>query len=254
MPFTLSHAVLAAPIARLTGHRLPVAALAIGCMVPDLYRLFGRENSYQAHYWSALLYPSLCIGVFFAVLWYLLYRPVIYRCLGLQHDLKLHNFKQILGFIICSCLALLLGTATHIIWDGLTHADFRSFAFKNSLETPIHIFGQTYPLHRILQIATSVIALPILARMIYRYYQRYQQHLAVSTQVKRWGYSLASLTFLSGIISVFDYLRYLPWAIWRNSLYVLIGVSFNEFTQIALIVFSLGCVLFLFFDRDRRLG
>ena len=40
MPFTLSHAVLAPPLAKLSGNRLPLAALAIGCMVPDLIRLF----------------------------------------------------------------------------------------------------------------------------------------------------------------------------------------------------------------------
>lgn len=45
MPFTLSHAVLAPPISYLTGNRLPVAALAIGSMVPDLYRLFTHTNS-----------------------------------------------------------------------------------------------------------------------------------------------------------------------------------------------------------------
>lgn len=254
MPFTLSHAVLAPPISRLTGHRLPTAALAIGCMVPDLYRLLGRENNYQAHYWSALLYPSLCIGLLFAVLWYVLYRPVIYRCLGIQHDLQLHSFKKILGFILYVCLALLCGTATHIIWDGLTHADFRSFAFQETLEMPIDLFGQVYPLHRILQIATSFIALPFLAWMSLQYYQRYQQHLPVSKAVKCWGYSLAIVTLSSGMISVLDYIRYLPWPIWRNNLYSLIGLSFNEFTQIALVVLSLGCMLFLFFDRGRRLG
>ena len=49
MPFTISHAVLAPPISKLTGHALPVAALAIGCMVPDLYRLFTQENSNTTH-------------------------------------------------------------------------------------------------------------------------------------------------------------------------------------------------------------
>jgi len=37
MPFTLSHAVLAPPLSRLTGGRLPTAALAIGCMVPGTF-------------------------------------------------------------------------------------------------------------------------------------------------------------------------------------------------------------------------
>ncbi len=39
MPFTISHAVIAPPIAKLSRNNLPIAALAIGSMTPDLYRL-----------------------------------------------------------------------------------------------------------------------------------------------------------------------------------------------------------------------
>ena len=45
MPFTISHAVLAPPLAKLSGDRLPIAAIAIGCMTPDLHRLFTQANS-----------------------------------------------------------------------------------------------------------------------------------------------------------------------------------------------------------------
>jgi len=45
MPFTISHAVLAPPLAKLSGDRLPIAAIAIGSMTPDLYRLFTQANS-----------------------------------------------------------------------------------------------------------------------------------------------------------------------------------------------------------------
>jgi hypothetical protein len=34
MPFTISHAVLAPPLAKLSGDRLPIAAIAIGSMTP----------------------------------------------------------------------------------------------------------------------------------------------------------------------------------------------------------------------------
>ena len=44
MPFTISHVVLAPPISKLTGYRLPISTLAIGCMVPDLVRLFTSED------------------------------------------------------------------------------------------------------------------------------------------------------------------------------------------------------------------
>src|SRR5690606_1495023 len=157
MPFTVSHAVLAPPISYLTGNRLPVAALPIGCMVPALYRLFTSINSNVTHLWSSLFHPDLCICLAFCAIWYLIYRPVIYRFIGIQHDLKIHNILSALKFILVMCLALIVGTATHLICDGLTHVDFRTFAFHDVLAQHFQLFGKSYPLHRILQIGTSVI-------------------------------------------------------------------------------------------------
>ena len=65
MPFTLSHAVLAPPLSKLTKGHLPIAALAIGCMTPDLYRLFTDESIDTTHQWSGILFPNLPIGLFF---------------------------------------------------------------------------------------------------------------------------------------------------------------------------------------------
>ena len=140
MPFTISHAVLAPPISKLTGHALPVAALAIGCMVPDLYRLFTQENSNTTHLWTSIIHPDLWIGLGFCLLWYLLYRPVIYRLIGIQHPLHIESFKSAIKFFIGVVAAVLVGTATHIIWDGLTHVDFRTFAFKDFLSQNLTLF------------------------------------------------------------------------------------------------------------------
>jgi hypothetical protein len=46
-----------------------------------------------------------------------------------------------------TCFAIIIGTATHLVWDGLTHLDFRTFAFKDLLAQNISIFGLNYPLH-----------------------------------------------------------------------------------------------------------
>lgn len=257
MPFTLSHAVLAPPLSKLTGNRLPVAALAIGCMVPDLYRLFvrhGHDDPYLAHYWSSLLYPDLMLGLGFSFFWYVLYRPVIYRFCGIQHPLNIEGFCSAFRFILGTVCAVLIGVCTHILWDGLTHADFRTVVFKSFLAKDISLFGHIYPLHRTLQIGTSIVVLPILAWMLHRYYRHYQQYFKISKKVLLWGWGLTALSILSGFISVADYLRYFPWHIISSDLYHIIGISFNEFTQTALIVFTLGCVLFLFLDRNYRLG
>ena len=94
MPFTISHVVLAPPISKLTGYRLPISALAIGCMVPDLVRLFTSEDIHSTHLWSAWLYPNLLIGLGFCLLWYLIFRPACFRFLGIHKPIKIGSFKK----------------------------------------------------------------------------------------------------------------------------------------------------------------
>lgn len=254
MPFTLSHAVLAPPLSKLTGHRLPIAALAIGCMVPDLIRLFSSSQDAHTHLWRALIQPDLWMGLAFALLWYALYRPVIYRFLGIRHDLALHSFSSTIRFFISISLAILLGTATHIIWDGLTHVDFRTFAFHDLLSQNIALFQHSYPLHRILQIGSSILALPIIGWMCRQYYRQYRNVISVSLKIKIFALTLLLLSLLVGALSTWDYARYFAPDIWRSDLYFFIGKSINEFTQAALPVFTLGCLLFLFLDRGHRLN
>src|SRR5690554_1915547 len=165
MPFTLSHAVLAPPLAKLSGQRLPIAALAIGTMLPDLHRLFTLRHDPTPHLWSALLYPNLLLGLVFCALWYLLYRPALYRFVGVHHPLNLNTIKSVLGFVCGLILALLIGNSTHLIWDGLTHHDFRSFAFQDFLAQSVQLGTGIYPMHRILQIGSSILALPFLLCM-----------------------------------------------------------------------------------------
>ena len=251
MPFTLSHVVLAPPLSRLTGGRLPTAALAIGCMVPDLFRLFTVERSNVTHFWSALIHPDLWIGLIFCAAWYLLYRPAVYRFLGLQHDLDIYSAWAALRFLGAVCAAIIAGTATHLIWDGLTHLDFRTFAFHDFLGQTVTLFGLSFPMHQVLQIGTSAAALPLLFWMCAQYYQQVRQVQRVSPSIKVYAWSLLGLTLLMGSYSVWDYARYFSQELWMSNLYYFTARSINEFTQAALPCFSLGCILFLFLDyRD----
>ena len=137
MPFTLSHAVLAPPLSKLSGNRLPIAALAIGTMTPDLYRVLVKTEIYLNHQFKGIIYPDLLVGLLFCLLWYSLYRPLLFKFLGIQKPLNIASFSTFFQFLIWMVLAIILGTATHIIWDGLTHLDFRTFAFKEFLAQPV---------------------------------------------------------------------------------------------------------------------
>ena len=120
--------------------------------------------------------PKSCIRII--ILCYLVF--TLPACnlsfLGIQHDLDLHSLKRMFLFLIGTLLALILGIATHLIWDGLTHSDFRTFIFKDVLATTVHLLGHPYPLHRLLQLGSSALALPFIVWMCVHYYQRYKQH------------------------------------------------------------------------------
>lgn len=174
--------------------------------------------------------------------------------MGIQHDLDLNSLKRIFLFLVGTLLALILGIATHLIWDGLTHSDFRTFVFKDVLATNIHLLGHPYPLHRLLQLGSSALALPFIVWMCVHYYQRYKQHWKVSKKIKFFAWFLLILSTVLGLFSFWDYARYIPHEVWHADTYYFTGRSINEFMQGWLSTFSLGCLLFLVLDRQQRMG
>lgn len=254
MPFTISHAVLAPPIAKLTGYRLPISALAIGSMTPDLYRLFTSESYDASHQWQGLIVPNLLIGLAFCLLWYGLYRPAIFRWIGMVKPIDWGCFDKMLGFILSVIMALIVGISTHLIWDGLTHSDFRTFAFDHFLNQPVALFDHVYPMHRVLQIGTSILALPFMAWMGVHYYLKHKQADCVQAKIKISGLFIVLISLLTAVYYYLQFLQTLGQNPWSVDLYSFIGRSVNQFSSAFLITFSLGCLLFLFLDRNRRLG
>ena len=179
---------------------------------------------------------------------------VIGSCLlcfvGVHHPLNLNTIKSALGFVGGMILALLIGNATHLIWDGLTHHDFRSFAFQDFLAQSVQLGTDIYPMHRVLQIGSSILALPFLLWMSLHYYKKYQQIKPVSIKVRGYAVGLITLSVALGCFSLWDYARHIPDALWQEELYYFTGRAINEFSQGALLMFSLGCLLFLFLDRQ----
>lgn len=249
MPFTLSHAVLAPPLARLSRHLLPIAAIAIGCMLPDLYRLFSSREDGFSHSWPALWHPNLAIGLGFCGLWYGVYRPVLYQLFDLEDAIAIFDVWSALKFVLGCVLALMLGNALHIVWDGLTHVDARTFILHEQLLQRITLLGYSLPVHFILQIASSIITLPILLWMLRRYQQRYRgvysHHIGLKISIV--------LIFVLAVVVGLGYattnLAYLLQAPDYHLAYYFIGRAFNTFSQGFLLSSSLGCVLLLIWQQ-----
>lgn len=249
MPFTISHAVIAPPIAKLTGNRLPIAGLAIGSMTPDLYRLFTLAESDFSHHWSGIFIPNLMIGYGFCLFWYLLYRKFLFRFVGMSKPLEFNHSGSKIGFLLRLSLALLIGIATHLIWDGLTHADFRTFAFSGFLSQDISLMGHIYPMHRVLQIGTSALALPFIAWMGIHYYRSYRVVEPIPAKIYGYALALLALSLIAGVMGYQQLVQTLDAPISELDLYWFTGKAINHFSRYFLTVFSLGGLLFLVLDR-----
>lgn len=249
MPFTLSHAVIAPPLAKLL--RLPLAPLVIGCMNPDLVRMFTDEPkiSYLAHTWQGIMYPTLPVGILFCLAWYLLYRPVIYHFLKLNHQLKFSQSQDILKFSILSIIALAIGIATHLIWDGLTHLDFRTFAFHHTLAQVIEFGSFKYPLHFILQIGCSILALPFLFYFCWVYYHQYK--ITYTYTFLDYIYIVLLIIIPNGLGFIAFYQYFLDYHL-KLQPYEFIGRGINTFSTMALLTYSLLSILFLFIKKLKQ--
>ena len=243
MPFTLSHAVLAPPLARLSRHTLPVAALAIGCMTPDLVRLFTDKNVTISHEWAGLIIPNLPLGLLFCLLWYFLYRPVLYRWLSLQDELKLATLNQVGGFCLACMVSVILGCVTHIVWDGLTHNDFRTFAFQHFLSHETHFLDKPYPVHRLLQLGTSILSVPLLLWMCYRYIRRHRVHPRSAYSKQIFFMTSLLLCIFIGVLFLSNYAQQTSPLLWQLDPYTFTGKAINYFSRGFLISFSLVCLM-----------
>lgn len=131
MPFTLSHAVVALPFRRTP---LVASAVAIGAMVPDfplLVPLIPVREAYAAtHSWWGILTVDLVLGCLLLLLWRVLIRPAVTglapRVLRSRFpspwDIpEAAGFSKGAGRLASILISLVIGGATHVVWDLFTH-------------------------------------------------------------------------------------------------------------------------------------
>jgi len=105
-----------------------------------------------------------------------------------------------------------------------------------------------------LQIASSILTLPILLWMCLNYYQSHKQHIHVPIQLRLFFLLSLLVSITAGLCAVWNLHLQIPAELWNSERYFYIGRSINEFSQTGLILMSIACLLLLFFDRRSRLG
>lgn len=122
MPFTLSHPAAVVPL-WIFFRRLPLSALVIGSLSPDfeyLVRLAPRGN----HGHTPLGLFTFCLPSSLLVLFVFeaLVRGPMANLLSLPPRFAARP-SFTLRWTGRACVAIVLGAATHLLWDGFTHGD-----------------------------------------------------------------------------------------------------------------------------------
>ena len=121
MPFTISHAAAVLPLQKT---RLPLAALMIGSMSPDFsYFLPGEPLREITHSIAGIFWFCWPVSV---ALWFLFVGVLEQPTLALLPDRWRAKFAPSDREVSVKTLALasaavILGAATHILWDSFTH-------------------------------------------------------------------------------------------------------------------------------------
>src|SRR5690348_7915802 len=163
MPFTVSHAAAVLPIHRYA-HRLPLTALMVGSMAPD----FGYILSYEAsraltHSFTGLFVFALPVGL---VVW-LFYVAVLEKATitllsERWHTRFAHTEAITFPLVLRAALAIVLGAATHLLWDSFTHRGTFATDAIPALLGPTPGFAWL-PIYHVLHGLSSVVGLVILA-------------------------------------------------------------------------------------------
>jgi hypothetical protein len=174
MPFTASHVLAVVPGVHWHRRlRLDPTCLVIGSMSPDFeYFARGEQVSGFSHtlvgwfLWCVPATLALAALYRFVVKW-----PVLVaapKMTGLFAD-PAPKFGS-LGAMASLILSSLLGAGTHLVWDGITHANTLFTRWWPGLEDGyiVIVLGET-ALHRVLQHASTVVGLiGVVAYVAYR--------------------------------------------------------------------------------------
>jgi hypothetical protein len=168
MPFTLAHPAAILPLRRV--RLLRTVPLVIGAMTPDAPYFMPwplpKHAPELTHSFLGTLTLDLPIGLAVLLLMWLLRAPL---AAPLWSDAQSKCFSAMERFgkrstnWMLAPLSILIGAWTHVLWDSFTHADGWMVSRISALSAPVTVFSYTGQLCHVLQYASSVFGLVVLA-------------------------------------------------------------------------------------------
>jgi Domain of unknown function (DUF4184) len=174
MPFTISHAAVVLPFARLLARWRLLSAVVVGAMVPD-FGLFlpWRIHRFETH--SAMALITFCLPVGLATYWifqYSIKTPVL-EVLPEGAYARWHAYSSPADFastrqwVLAAC-GVFAGAVTHLVWDAFTHENARGIRMIPWLDEPVVDIGKHHvAVVHLMQDVSSLVGLIIVLAVVW---------------------------------------------------------------------------------------
>lgn len=164
MPFTFSHPAIVLPLSFLSRKRFSLTGLVIGSMAPDFeYFIRMRIQSSYSHTITGLLWFDLPLSILLAFIFHNIVRNCLFENLPFILKSRFFEFTKFdwnvyfknNWFVVLT--SVLIGAASHIIWDGFTHGDGYFVEIFTVLSNQVDLLELQIPIFRILQHSSTLL-------------------------------------------------------------------------------------------------
>ena len=209
MPFTISHAAVVLPFARLLARWRLLSAVVVGAMVPD-FALFLPWRIYRFETHSAMALFTFCLPVGLATYWifqHWIKTPVL-EVLPEGAYARWHaysspaDFASMRQWVLAAC-GVVAGAVTHLVWDAFTHESARGIRMIPWLEEPVVDLGS----HRIaganlLQDGSSLLGLIVVLAVVWYGLRRGREQPVPDRLLRPAERRAWALTYILGAIAL----------------------------------------------------
>lgn len=169
MPFTFSHPAIILPLKYFPRKWFSFTGLIIGSMTPDFeYFIRMKVQSNYSHTISGFFWFDLPLALFIAFIFHNVVKTQLFDNLprGVRprfiifKDFKWNDYFKKNWLVVL--ISILIGTASHLFWDGFTHNHSYFVNRIPELKESILIFDKEIPLLKIAQHFSSLIGFAII--------------------------------------------------------------------------------------------
>src|SRR6185437_6360763 len=164
MPFTFSHPAIVLPATYLPKKYYSLSALIMGSMAPDFeYFIRMKGFSRYSHTWTGLFWFDLPVSILLLFIFHNLVRNTLIENLPFSFNVRLSAFrnfnwnKYFQENMAIVFVSLVIGIASHLVWDDFTHNGGYFVKAIPFLEGSVYLFDHSISIADILQYACSII-------------------------------------------------------------------------------------------------